>query len=392
VEDQREKQLKELAESLRRLRGKTSQRDLASKLLSSKSVISRIETGRQLPSAKLCEGYEQLFDLPAGTIVNQLHRLERGDWDHQASAFPEEIPSTSTSGSSRRGRWLAVGLGLVVLGVLAATQLLDESKQAAPLRCIELGALNEELASRGDAAELQSRIGKVHRDVGAATVGCAALPTYRWHSLFVQEMALDGIPNGAILLVPTPGADLYLNRAAWGSYHQLAGFSGNMAQTIGGLPESIREFDDGHVEFALSKGAIMLAERADAPYFWIPGEYVAWWRSHPELGRPTSNPMEAVMSQEFQFGIATVTAVDPQNPRITAIDSPGSELPPIETIRDQILRQADGTSWYVTSRGQRRWLPDGGTWECAGGAERAIEGDIASYAIASLPFAGQFRC
>lgn len=391
MQDERDKQRAEFAESLRRLRGKTSQRELAVKLLSSKSVISRIETGHQLPSAKLCEDYEKLFELPPGTIVDQLRRLQRGDWEAGTPAVPDSSNNDS-SPFVRPKRWMLAAAALTVVGLIAATQALDDTQRAATLRCIELGTLDEELANRTDAADLESRIRRVHEAVGASAAGCAARPAYRWHSLFVQEMADEGKPNGAILLVPPPGEDLYLNRAAWGSYHQLAGHSGNMAQTVGGLPGTLREFSDGHVEFQLSKGAVMLAEREDAPYFWIPAEYVSWWRSQPQLGLPTSNPMEAVMSQEFQHGIATVTTFDPKTPQITPVESPQSELPPIEEIRDRILRQADGTSWYVTENGRRKWIPDGGTWECAGGEEKTIEGDIASYAVATLPYAGHVEC
>lgn len=392
--DQRDTQFDEFAESLRRLRGKTSQRELAAKLLSSKSVISRIETGHQLPSTKLCESYEELFGLAPGTIVGQLHRLQRGEWDGSHPATTDEEVRASddrATPSGRRGRVLVTLALLLLLGVLAVVQIRGRTELAPPLNCIDSGALDDELAARTDAAELQSRFRAVF-DAAGGSAGCPARPAYRWHALFVQETAVGGSPNGAILLVPPPGKDLHLNRAAWGSYHQLAGHSGNMAQTIGGLPGPVREFDDGHVEFELSKGAVMLAERADAPYFWIPAEYVAWWRSHPELGLPTSNPMEAVMSQEFEHGIATVVSVDPQTPRITTVESPASELPPLETIRGRIVRQADGTSWYVTDDGDRKWIPDGGTWECAGGAAKALDGDIASYAIATLPYAGHVRC
>jgi transcriptional regulator with XRE-family HTH domain len=394
MEEERSRQRQEFAASFRRLRGEISQRELATSLIYSKSVISRVETGQQLPSPELCMAYEKVFELRAGTIVGRLNRLERGEWEDDQVLEKSVNAAPKPDGPQsrfRRWRWVTLAAA-VVLGVATAGWLLAGRETTTRLDCVEPGALDNELAVRTDAAELKDRLRVLHRLARESDVGCASGLAYRWQALVVQEVALDGVPNGALLLLPAPESDVYLNRAAWGSYHQLAGLSGNMAQTMGGLPGEFRELETGFIEFELSKGALLIAEHPDAPHFWIPAEYVAWWRSHPELGRPTSNPMEAVLSQEFEFGIATVTAVEPQVPKITPVENPGSELPPMDEIRDRILRQADGTSWYVTLDGKRQWLPDGGTWLCAGGEDKALVGDMPSYAIARLPFAGQFRC
>jgi hypothetical protein len=91
----------------------------------------------------------------------------------------------------------------------------------------------------------------------------------------------------------------------------------------------------------------MVAESRDAPYFWISADYVAWWRSHPELGLPTANPL-ASLTQDFQHGHAEVTATSSglsAEPRITLVDDPAAELPAPAARRRHILRQPDGTAW-----------------------------------------------
>ena len=74
------------------------------------------------------------------------------------------------------------------------------------------------------------------------------------------------------------------------------------------------------------------------------------------------------------------------------VSDPTSALP--TEINGHILRQADGTAWYVDDKGVRHWIPDGTTWNCVGGDAivaanaRALPG----YAVSALRVGTAARC
>ncbi len=281
---------------------------------------------------------------------------------------------------------------VVVVGLLVVRGSRERAEQPVARTCdAEIGVLDDALQKEPGAERLTQRLRSAFEDAGGEpTVGCAAGRAYRWQSLVAQEVLLAGLPNGALLASPN-GVDVHLNRGAWGSYHQLGGKDGDAAQTTGGLVVGIVEYGDGHVEIELSTGTVLVAERADAPYFWIPAAYVPWWRNHPELGLPTGNPMPSTQ-QDFQHGVATVRFGSGGDPVARLVERPEGELPTLESIRGRLLRQADATAWLIDAEGRRQWIPDGDTWNCLGGAERRLGRDLPGYAIATLPYAGQARC
>ncbi len=288
---------------------------------------------------------------------------------------------------------IALVLGVVVAGAV----VLRRDDQGAPaatraLRCSgAVGALDVVLSREPTADRISARLQSVFDHAGGdVTAGCPTGPAYRWQKLVVQEMSQHGLPNGALVTSPND-VDVYLNRAAWGSYHQLGGKDGGVAQAMGGLIIEVIDFEDGHAEIELSTGTVLVAERSDAPYFWVPAPFVEWWRKHPELGLPTSNPL-ASARQEFQHGVGTVAPGRVGDPVVSLVDHPRDELPTLESIRGRILRQADATAWFVDDEGRRLWIPDGGTWDCLGSAARQIGGNLPGYAISTLPFGGQARC
>jgi hypothetical protein len=291
----------------------------------------------------------------------------------------------------------AAGLVLLLTGGMFAAWI--ESRHgsnhppaaAVPSCVAAVGQLDATLRAEPGASGLSARLRAAYERAGGdAVLGCTAGTAYRWQSLVVQEVVADGAQNGAVVLSPN-GVDLYLSRGAMGSYHQLGGKDGDAAQTTGGLPLRIVDFSDGHVEIDLSTGTVLLAERADSPYFWIPSAYVLWWRNHPELGLPTGNPLPS-QHQDFQHGSVSVNNGSPGDLTARLVDRPDSELPTLDSIRGHLLRQADATAWLVDGEGRRLWVPDGETWNCLGGDAARVGLDLPGYAIATLPFGGQARC
>lgn len=307
------------------------------------------------------------------------------------------------TGRSRRTRFIVAFAGVLVVlvgvflwsGSRGVTQPKGSRSGAGylPAGCqLKVGQLDQQLASEPDPSESGARLIDTYRKAAnARTIGCPSGAAYRWQSIAVQELSLNEHNSGALLVSPN-GVDLYLNNAAWGSYHQLGGKTGDTAQATAGLPVRLVPYGDGHVEIELSAGVVLVAEAADAPYYWIPAVFVSWWRDHQtQTGLPTGNPL-ATFRQDFQHGFVSVVPPDLAVPVLTVVSRPQEELPTLDTVRGHILRQPDATTWFITADGKRQWIPDGDTWNCLGGEDKRVSRDLPGYAIATLPFGGQAVC
>jgi hypothetical protein len=292
--------------------------------------------------------------------------------------------STSTSrhgaGSGAGGRAAVAGTSPThASGVLAAT-------------CVPVGEPGPALASEWGSRVLLDTLRDVYaRAGGSARLGCGLGPARRWEDLVVQEIDSGEEHLPAAIVVSGPHHGMVLNGAQWGSYRRVGAADGHLAQTVGGVPEQAVTRPDGSVELDLSQGTVMVAEAADEPYFWLPAAYVAWWRDHPELGRPTGNPLPT-FAQDFEHGIAAVAALGAPDPHILPIADPGAGLPPAASRRGHILRQLDGTAWWVDRSDRRHWIPSAEVWDCLGGEEVVLPHDVPGFAVASLPRGSHARC
>lgn len=222
------------------------------------------------------------------------------------------------------------------------------------------------------------------------SVGCGARPGIRRDGLIVQEVTLSGEPNGALVAVADdPRRAWWFNRALWGSYREVQQYEALISPEQG-VPEKVQDHD-AHVEVRLSSGALLVAEARHAPFFWIPAPHVQWWRKHPEVGLPTSHPHEDAPRQDVEHGYVTVSGGS-RNPVFHRNPEPAKSLPPARARRRRILRQADGTAWWITAADERRWIPDGGTYECLGGDAVLAADGVPGAAIATLRLAEWATC
>lgn len=334
-------------------------------------------------------------DDPEPPVLSPVDEVE--DYkDSQAIDVPgREHPAGTGHGHRQRWRFAAAGLiavlALAVVGAVRAVSRSGEARSEARSCSAAIGVLEPSLAKEPGADRLDERLRAVYeRAGGEPKIGCVGGMAYRWQSLVVQDVVLDGVPNGAVLVSPN-GVDVYLNRGALGSYHQIGGKDGDAAQTTGGLVVRTVEYADGHVEIELSTGTVLVAERSDAPFFWIPAAYVPWWRDHPELGLPAGNPLPS-QRQDFQHGVVSLSQGSTGNLVARIVENREQELPTLESMRGHLLRQADATAWFVDDEGRRLWIPDGMIWDCLGGEAARVGPDLRGYAIASLPYGGQARC
>ncbi len=110
------------------------------------------------------------------------------------------------------------------------------------------------------------------------------------------------------------------------------------------------------------------------------------------LGLPTSNVgfTSVGFFQQFQHGYV-IQNVQAGPPQITYVADPKAALPH-RSLRSHILRQVDATAWFVDAAGRRHWIPNGGVYACVGGDSVLIPGNVAGYAIATLPDGGPTYC
>ncbi len=301
----------------------------------------------------------------------------------------------------QRTAWVGVGL-IAALAVTLGILLLDRDTSStggasaggatpAKTHCDRsVGDLDGPVAAEPVAKSVARELTVTFDKAGGSKLGCAAGAAYRWKSLIVQDLVRAHTPNGSLVIVPN-GVKIWMNQAQYTSYHQLGGRSGDVAQLVGGLPERIVTAPDGHVEIQLSAGTVLVAERRDAPYFWIPGAYVAWWRDHPELGIPVENPLPS-LHQDFLHGYAQIRP-GANEPEFHPVADSGARLPP--HLAGHILRQPDGTAWLVVKHRDalvRKWIPDGETWNCVGGDAVAMHPDTDGLVVVALPYAGHAQC
>jgi hypothetical protein len=244
------------------------------------------------------------------------------------------------------------------------------------------------------------------RPVGVPGV-CAAGPASRVAQAQVRPVARpDGTPDGVVIVSPR-GLPAHLTGAEWASYRGIGGGSAERAAGMVGYP-SPPEVRIIQVRVWLSRGGLLVGRRADSPLFWLPAVALRLWHRHGgatgELGLPTSGPYRVgdEVRLDFEGGemrartedLDALLAGDANSPGLVTVDPiPAAERaarlgpPP----RGVVVRQLDGTTWWVDAQGRRHWVDDGPTAACYG--NRSVAQDhVPGWAIASLPLGEPARC
>lgn len=341
--------------------------------------------------------------------------------DSPADAPVAEVaPSVQTSGRATartRRRGLVVGAAVVVLLVVgslvvvairrgsstddeaspttaaagAATDVGGESTVAPDrISCAAVGSLNSVASAEPNAQALSQEFIDLYATL-PADVGCPKDRAFLWGELAVQELdSGEADLPGALLVERTSGLAVYLTPTAYTRYRTLGSGDGSIAQDLGGLPGEVVTLPDGSQEVQLSKGVLFVAERAGAPFFWVPGDFLELYRRSGWLGRPVGNPLPS-LQQDYQHGYGEFDRATSEL-HLTPVDAPGAELPAIADLSNTVMRQADGTAWWIGSDGKRYWIATGGVWNClVKGRDEEVR-TARAYAIASLPYGGHAEC
>jgi transcriptional regulator with XRE-family HTH domain len=256
-----------------------SQKELADHLGTSKSVISRVETGKQLPALDLTEAYERHFRVPPGLIVAERDRIVRGTWDPTPAVSQDSGGSSEntepTSGIDGRPRRLRrYGAAAVAMLVIALAVAVLWATRPSARGCLTIGVGNPNYSAAFVA---------VYRAAGGEVLGCGFSDVHPWGPGWIQDLRGGRDGNAAIMALNANQA-LVLTGRAWHDYQaQLGPNTGPRA----GYPTSA-PFRCGRATlFELAGGSegpgAMVTLSNSHQFIWLSG---AIWATHRELGGP----------------------------------------------------------------------------------------------------------
>jgi hypothetical protein len=211
--------------------------------------------------------------------------------------------------------------------------------------------------------------------------------------------------QGAGVIVLSPGIRaLRLSEAQWASYREIAGRARpENAILFGGFPTSVQHTAQGWL-IPMSESGEILGARSDTQSFWMPKPVLEAWRAHGGFktwGYPTSNPYfePGGMLQDFEFGYFEVPHAPVPLESITAdmvithrVEDRLAPTRGLGDVRGHILRQNNGVAWFIDQQGRRRWIKDGGTWNCLGGDKIVIANSLSGWATAAYPLGSPAAC
>ena len=315
-------------------------------------------------------------------------------------------PEAASPRRDLRRRALVVAVVVAAI-VLATTALLvsrrssddvaDGRKSGGEGSCrVAVGFLPDGLSSGSSAAAWKEALKVAYQEAGGRTaLGCPMGPVERQELLLTQTLPgpVDGAPGALVVVADQPDFHFYFNAALWTSYSRVSIREGETAQSLGGVPTELARDPDGHVEVELDSGMLLVAERADAPYFSVPPRYVPWWRENRErVGLPMGNPRPGEGRQDTELGFATAVRTSGIDPEMHTVPDPAAELPAEVQQGGVIISAPDGTDWWIPAAGRRQWIADVGTWSCLGGADKTVSNQVPGYAVGTLEYDGIATC
>jgi hypothetical protein len=229
-------------------------------------------------------------------------------------------------------------------------------------------------------AEITAMSGDVHI--------CATTATYADGPMAVQEFGHQAWV-GALVSSGT-GRGFVLSPAQWAAYARTGDTRGSHASaTAGPIIGTTQSAGDSEI---LTTHGRLVGTRTDSAHYFVTAQMQRVREANPALGMPTSDlqPAGDRQVQEFQHGVVTL------GPRgavqVRPIADPGAALPMVP-LQDHLVRQADGTAWWVDAARTRHWLASGDEFACYGGsANLAVNEAVPSYAIATLAEAAPVHC
>jgi protein kinase-like protein len=244
-----------------------------------------------------------------------------------------------------------------------------------------------------------------------AADACAAGPAGSYVDAEVVYLSdAEGQPDGVVLVTPS-GGEIRLTEVMWDSYNAIVLRNPTPENTVqrAGYPESVEQrTNPDAVVVTLERGGLLIGPRADTQLFFIPPSALGAWNDAGGLtgglGFPAANPY-ALDTGELRFDyeggymsappedlaavlqgkiVDDVTMVDPE--------AAAEPLAGLDLESGAIVRQYNGTAWWVDEDGVRHWIPDADTFRCLGGAAAQQGDDLPGWAVATLPLGEAVSC
>jgi hypothetical protein len=312
-------------------------------------------------------------------------------------------------GGSLDSRWrrtLAIAAVLVAIVVgasaLAVREPRESSTAAAPL------PTPTSSPTPGPPRRAACPDGAVPDEIGAPPGSCWAGSATAFVLGTTRLVESSGGAKRGMYVTAPDGRAVYLTQPLWQSYSEISGKSPLDSPAYGGYPVGIDSYDDPDaVAIRLDNGGLVMGPREDTQLFWIPAQGVQRWSElgglRGALGFPSSILKVSLEGAviEFQRGALHVSA-DNVAPLYAGQTVPIELVIPadpadgldIDAIRDRLVRQWDGTAWWVDGAGVRHWVPDPATWACLGGDDAVFPGadDLHGWTVWLFPLGAPATC
>ncbi len=280
----------------------------------------------------------------------------------------------------RRVPWRRVLVAAAVLVVIAvgATMLAARDRSAGHTAAAPLPAVRAP-----DCPE-----GAVPAEIGAPDGACWGGPEASFVRGTTRLVVAAGGGKLGMYVTAPDGRAVYLTQTMWQSYSEISGRSPLDSPAYGGYPVGVDGYDDPDaVAIRLDNGGLVIGPREDTQLFWLPAQGVQRWTElgglRGALGFPSSNLKVDLNGAviEFQRGALRATAENvaalyagQSVPIELLIPSDPTDGLDIDAIRNRLIRQWGGESWWVDGAGTRHWVPDSATWNCLGGDDAVFPG------------------
>lgn len=234
---------------------------------------------------------------------------------------------------------------------------------------------------------LEALIADTYADAGDFdALGCPLRTVEFWDRLWYQEFAGGDLPLGRILADPVGGVAVWVDEVMFFHYERSGG--GNL-QTLGGLPVGT-DYESPHPLLLLSGGGAVVAHYIGGPAHWVPVEGIAVWNelggADGALGLPMAdvNFFDGRPGQEWTGGYGELSEDGTISLDLVDADAIAAAVAALPRRTEGILRLYDDTAYWIDDQGRRRWIPDGETWACLGGADALIEPETPGWVVGAF--------
>lgn len=364
-------------------------------------------------------------------LIERMTAPVPGDRPSDIRRWADDVAEALTSASRRRWRpvlmgamgALAVTIGLAGAWAVAGTDggdTADSQESATTTVAMATTTTGLDVASATAVVCSGDQIGVPGDDASAdasalviaasaelaAVAGdaCATAPADILLDAVFQPIHRDGED---LVVVVSPAGSVTVTRAEWQAYTEISGRERpENAIERGGYISAVEPILGGEgTKLILDHSGIVIGRRRDTQSFWMPRQVLEVWEQRggitSDLGFPVTNPYEATegLRQEFEGGhislpievlLVPFDQVPTEDLRVVVAERPGASLEGVD-IEERILRQSIGTSWFIEG-GTRRWIADGGVWECRGGWDSVAIDEIYGPELASIPLGPPARC